>query len=113
VAVSLFFLPWIIFVKDITAQEAQRFFKTEDLMTFGTYYYPEQWNESQWERDIKKMAEMGFCFTHYGEFAWSSMEPEEGKYDFTWLDKSVELAKKYGLKVIMCTPSATPPTIWK
>ena len=32
------------------------------------------------------------------------MEPEEGKYDFEWLDKVVEIADKNGLKVIMCTP---------
>ena len=37
------------------------------------------------------------------------MEPEEGRFEFGWLDKNVELAKKYGLKVILCTPSATPP----
>jgi len=78
-------------------------------MLFGTYYYPEQWPEEQWERDIKNIADMGFDFTHYAEFAWSAMEPEEGQYDFSWLDKSVRLAKKYGLKVVMCTPTPTPP----
>lgn len=90
-------------------QSADRFFNQSDLMTFGSYYYPEQWKPEQWERDIKKMSEMGFEFTHFAEFAWAAMEPEEGKYDFSWLDKSVELAKKYNLKVIMCTPSPTPP----
>lgn len=104
-------LPVLLFTfsGNISAQEANRFFNAADLMTFGTYYYPEQWDESQWERDVKKMADLGFDFTHYGEFAWSRMEPEEGKFDFTWLDKSVALAKKYGLKVIMCTPTPTPP----
>ena len=57
------------------------------------------------------IAKMGFDFTHFGEFAWARMEPEEGKYDFSWLDKSIELAEKYGLKVILCTPSPTPP-VW-
>ena len=33
------------------------------------------------------------------------IEPEEGKYDFEWLDRAVSLAEKYGLKVIMCTPT--------
>ena len=47
---------------------------------------------------------MGIKFTHFAEFAWAMMEPEEGKYDFEWLDRAVSLAKKYGLKVIMCTP---------
>jgi beta-galactosidase len=85
------------------------FFETSKMMEIGTYYYPEHWPKEHWERDFKKMADLGFEFTHFGEFAWSFMEPEEGKYDFTWLDDAVELAHKYGLKVIMCTPTPTPP----
>lgn len=38
------------------------------------------------------------------------MEPEEGEYHFEWLDRAVSLAEKYGLKVIMCTPTPTPPS---
>lgn len=81
----------------------------QHLMEIGSYYYPEQWPESEWERDIKNMSKLGFEFTHYGEFAWSTMEPEEGKFDFAWLDKAIELAAKYHLKVILCTPTPTPP----
>lgn len=91
------------------SQDPNRFFPKEDLILSGTYYYPEHWDKSQWERDIKKMAELGFDFTHFGEFAWANMEPEEGKYDFEWLDEAVRLAQKHGLKVIMCTPTPTPP----
>jgi len=91
------------------SSDGERYFPAEDLMNIGAYYYPEHWNEKHWERDLEKMAEMGFEFTHFGEFAWANMEPEEGKFDFTWLDKAVELAHRKGLKVIMCTPTATPP----
>jgi beta-galactosidase len=79
------------------------------LMPIGAYYYPEHWPEEQWERDIKRIAELGFDFTHYAEFAWARLEPEDGKFDFDWLDKCVALAGKYGLKVVMCTPTPTPP----
>ena len=81
----------------------------KSVMPIGAYYYPEHWDESQWERDLKRMSELGFEFTHMAEFAWARIEPEEGKYDFSWLDKNVELAAKYGLKVIMCTPTPCPP----
>ncbi|HEX9152159.1 MAG TPA: beta-galactosidase [Flavobacterium sp.] len=91
------------------AQNAEKFFDKKDLMLVGSYYYPEQWPESNWERDIKKMADLGFEFTHFGEFAWSTMEPEEGKYNFEWLDKAVTLAEKHHLKVVLCTPTPTPP----
>ena len=91
------------------APAAQRFFPKADLMTIGAYYYPEQWPASEWERDLGRMAGMGFEFTHFGEFAWAFMEPADGKFDFAWLDRAVELAAKAGLKVILCTPTPCPP----
>lgn len=87
----------------------KNFFTAEKMVETGVYYYPEAWDPVQWDRDLKKMAEMGFEFTHFAEFAWAQIEPQEGVYDFTWLDKAVELAHKNNLKVIMCTPVATPP----
>ena len=90
---------------------AQPWFKEKDLTLTGVYYYPEHWDESQWERDFRKMRELGFEFTHFAEFAWAQLEPEEGVYDFAWLDRAVALAAKYDLKVIMCTSTATPP-VW-
>ncbi|HLP18602.1 MAG TPA: beta-galactosidase [Bacteroidota bacterium] len=78
-------------------------------MTVGIYYYPEHWDPGQWERDIRKIASTGFEFVHLAEFAWTQMEPEEGKYDFTWLDTVVGLCAKNHLKVLLCTPSATTP----
>ncbi len=85
------------------------FFPDSSLFPIGAYYYPEHWNRSQWERDIKRMAELGFEFTHYAEFAWSAIEPNDGQYNFGWLDTCVDLAAKYGIKVVMCTPSPCPP----
>ena len=56
-------------------------FDDKDLTLTGVYYYPEHWDESQWERDFKQMHELGFEFTHFAEFAWAQLEPEEGRYD--------------------------------
>ena len=96
------------------AANAQRvatgFFPDSSLVTTGIYYYPEHWKESQWERDIKNIAGMGYEFVHLAEFAWFKMEPVEGKFNFAWLDKVVNLCAKYHLKVLLCTPSATTPT---
>jgi beta-galactosidase len=103
---SSFFL-----VKTGNAQKLKDAFPDSQLTTVGAYYYPEHWDESQWERDLKQMSEMGFEFTHFAEFAWAQIEPQEGVYDFAWLDKAVALAAKYNLKVIMCTSTATPP-VW-
>jgi len=108
-------IAWLI-TSTISVGAAQKkspldFFNPNDLMSVGVYYYPEHWPKSQWERDLKNIADMGFEFTHFGEFAWAFLEPEEGRYDFTWLDEAVEIAHKNGLKVIMCTPTPAPP-VW-
>jgi len=46
-----------------------------------------------------------------GEFAWGSMEPSEGDYQFDWLAECVEMAAKRKMDVILCTPTAVLP-IW-
>lgn len=99
----------IFVIANAKSQNAQRFFAEDKLITTGIYYYPEHWNENQWERDIKKIADMGYEFVHLAEFAWFKMEPIEGKFDFAWLDKVVNLCAKHKLKVLLCTPSATTP----
>lgn len=88
-----------------------RFFRPADLMNIGVYYYPEAWPSEQWARDMANMKKLGMEFVHMGEFAWAFMEPTEGNFDFAWLDRNVQLAADNGLKVILCTPSPTPP-VW-
>ncbi len=80
-------------------------------MTVGVYYYPEHWSPDQWERDIKNISELGFEFIHMAEFAWAQMEPTEGNFDFSWLDKVIKIADNYHLKVILGTPTPCPP-VW-
>jgi len=108
-----FTLSMLIFLLAFSAnaQKLDKQFPKNQLITTGVYYYPEHWDSTQWDRDLKNMAAMGFEFTHFAEFAWAQLEPEEGKYDFAWLDKAVSLAAKYKLKVIMCTSTCTPP-VW-
>ncbi|GFE62950.1 beta-galactosidase [Litoreibacter roseus] len=55
------------------------------------------------------MAAAGLSWVRIGEFAWSRLEPKEGAYDFDWLDRAIETLGNAGLKVILGTPTATPP----
>ena len=87
------------------------FFPDADMMRIGVYYYPEAWPHEQWARDIANIKKLNMEFVHMGEFAWEKMEPEEGKFDFAWLDECVDLCAKNGLKVVLCTPSPAPP-VW-
>jgi beta-galactosidase len=75
----------------------------------GVCYYPEHWPEAWWEKDARRMAEMGIRFVRIGEFAWSRMEPKRGHYDWGWLDRAMDVLAKADLKIVLGTPTATPP----
>jgi beta-galactosidase len=77
--------------------------------TLGVCYYPEHWPEAQWAEDAARMAALGLTWVRIGEFAWSRMEPEPGRYDWAWLDRAIATLGKHGLKVVLGTPTATPP----
>ncbi len=78
-------------------------------MRIGADYYPEHWEPSRWETDVEMMKKAGIQVIRIGEFAWSLYEPHENKYEFDWMDRAVTYFGNAGIKIVMCTPSATPP----
>ncbi len=78
-------------------------------MYFGADYYPEHWPRERWEVDASMMKEANLNIVRLAEFSWSLMEPQEGVYNFAWLDDAIRVLSAQGLKVVMCTPTATPP----
>ena len=77
--------------------------------TLGVCYYPEHWPESVWQDDARRMASVGITIVRVGEFAWSRLEPSRGRYEFDWLERAINVLHEAGLKVILGTPTATPP----
>jgi beta-galactosidase len=90
-------------------------------MYFGTDYYPEHWvypyagtpeePESRWQRDVELMVAAGINVVRLGEFAWGLYEREEGKYDFDWMRRVMDIMANAGIQVMLGTPTAAPP-IW-
>ena len=79
------------------------------LLLLGADYYPDQTPEHLWEDDAVQMAEMGVTNVRIAEFAWALMEPSEGKFDFSWLERAVKILHAHNIAVILGTPSAAPP----
>src|SRR5713226_6689795 len=79
------------------------------MFPFGVDYYPEQWPEARWAEDARLMAEAGFNVARLGEFAWAKMEPRAGHFDCDWLDRAIAILAERGLRVILGTPTASPP----
>lgn len=77
--------------------------------TLGTCYYPEHWPEEVWQDDAARMAELGLTWVRIGEFAWGRIEPAPGDLHWDWLDRAIEVLGQAGLKVVLGTPTATPP----
>ncbi|MBC6407298.1 MAG: beta-galactosidase [Rhodobacteraceae bacterium] len=75
----------------------------------GVCYYPEHWPEEMWARDAQRMVETGIAWVRIGEFAWSRLEPEPSRITIDWLDRAIAVLADHGLKIVLGTPTATPP----
>ncbi|MCJ7749958.1 MAG: beta-galactosidase, partial [Armatimonadetes bacterium] len=78
-------------------------------MYVGVDYYPEHWSRQRWDVDAKLMQEAGFNTVRLAEFAWVNMEPEEGRFEFDWLDDALDVLHKHDISVILGTPTAVMP----
>ncbi|GGG13461.1 beta-galactosidase YesZ [Paenibacillus albidus] len=78
---------------------------------YGASWYPELWNSSVLEEDIRLMKETGINVVRIGEFCWSVLEPEEGQIDIAPFAEYIRLLHAAGIDTVMCTPTPTPP-IW-
>lgn len=78
----------------------------------GAAYYPELWNDEQViEQDIRLMKEAGMNVVRIGEFAWSTLEKEQGNIDIRFFVDIINKLYENGIETVMCTPTPTPP-IW-
>jgi beta-galactosidase len=80
-----------------------------ESFALGVCDYPEHVPWEQWKEYPARQREMGLTYVRVAEFAWSKMEPREGEFEWDWLDDAVEALHAEGLRVVMCTPTATPP----
>jgi beta-galactosidase len=55
------------------------------------------------------MQEAGVNLVSLGIFSWSRLEPEEGRYDFEWLDRIMDMLHEGGVSVDLATATASPP----
>jgi beta-galactosidase len=80
-------------------------------LIYGGDYNPEQWPREVWHEDVRLMREARVNLVSLGVFAWASVEPENGVYEFGWLDEVMDLLHENGIAVNLATPTAVPP-IW-
>jgi beta-galactosidase len=78
-------------------------------IAFGGDYNPEQWPREVWDEDVRLMREAGVNLVSVGIFSWALLEPEEGRFEFGWLDDVLDLLHANDVAVDLATATASPP----
>ena len=77
----------------------------------GGDYNPDQWRHTPeiWDEDMRLMKLAGCNAMSVGIFAWSALEPSEGRFEFDWLDQIMDKLADNGIYVVLGTPSGSKP----
>jgi beta-galactosidase len=97
---------------------AQTAATNQPTILYGAAYYNEYMpaesepalRPARLEKDVAMMKEAGINIVRMGESTWSLWEPEDGHFEYAWMDRVVDAMGKAGIKVIMGTPTYSVPT---
>lgn len=80
-------------------------------MLHGADYNPDQWKDTPeiWDEDMRLMKLAHCNVMSVGIFAWAALEPEEGRFEFGWLDEIMDRLAENGMYAILATPSGARP----
>lgn len=80
-----------------------------DTVLYGVAYYPEYMPYERMEKDVELMQKAGITVVRMGESSWGLWEPEEGRFEFAWMDRVISRMQQAGIRVIMGTPTYSIP----
>ena len=104
-------LVLVIFIVTITLNVQNSFAQLQKgKLLFGVAYYDEYMPYDRLDKDIKMMKQAGINVVRIAESTWSTMEPQEGVYDFSHIDRVLNAMHKAGISVIIGTPTYAVPT---
>lgn len=80
---------------------------------YGASYYseymPAALGPDRMKVDAKLMHDAGITVVRMGESSWGTFEPQDGKFDFAWMDRAIAAFRAVGIKVILGTPTYSMP----
>jgi len=106
-------LPFVLLLAQAQGQE--RFSPGKmDTLLYGAAFYEEYMPEDRLDKDVQLMQEAGISVVRVGESTWSLWEPQDGQFEFAWMDRIVERLARAHIRVIMGTPTySIPPWMFK
>jgi beta-galactosidase len=80
-----------------------------DTILYGAAYYPEYMPYERTDEDIALMKKAGLNVVRVGESTWGLWEPEDGRFEYAWMDGVIEKLHAAGIRVILGTPTYSIP----
>lgn len=80
-----------------------------DTVLYGAAYYPEYMPYERTDEDIALMKKAGVNVVRVGESTWGLWEPEDGRFEYAWMDSVIEKLHTAGIRVILGTPTYSIP----
>ena len=83
--------------------------KQADRIYYGGDYNPDQWDDATVAEDMRLFRQAGINLLTLPVFSWAKLEPEEGWYDFDWMEEVIDRLYSNGISVNLATPSGAMP----
>jgi len=80
-----------------------------NTVLYGAAYYNEYMPYERLDEDVKLMQQAGISVVRMGESSWGLWEPQDGRFEFAWMDRVIEKMQQAGIKVILGTPTYSVP----
>src|SRR4029077_8100519 len=81
-----------------------------ETILYGVAYYPEYMPSDRLDKDVELMQKAGITVVRVGESTWSTWEPRDGDFQFTWMQRVLDRLHQAGIKAILGTPTYSIPT---
>ena len=94
--------------KDHSASQGSR--RLPDRLIFGCAYYDEYMPYERVDKDMSMMKSAGITTIRIAESTWSTLEPQPGVFDFSHVDRVLDAAGRFGIQVIVGTPTYAVPS---
>jgi beta-galactosidase len=80
-----------------------------DTVLYGAAYYTEYMPYDRLDKDVQLMQQAGISVVRVGESSWGLWEPQDGTFDYKWMDRVIDKMHQAGMRVILGTPTYSIP----
>ena len=80
-----------------------------ETVLYGAAYYTEYMPYDRLDQDVQLMQQAGITVVRMGESSWGLWEPQDGRFEYAWMDRVIDRMQKVGIKVILGTPTYSVP----